>query len=150
MITSYQWEKFVRDWETQFGVADSKFVKLTELWLCKNFDLTYIRLTCEACGKATRALNRHHKANDFTFALLRRGKYARRYVQFLEEDVAYLCEDCHLEVHEHYASLDSELYFVVNSLSLGEMLQDYKIVAFMTSYRNVFNWWIKRKKLKRI
>lgn len=64
---------------------------------------------CLTCG-AKKDLNRHHKGCDFTFAIMMPEKFAKRYIEFNEEDCITLCRKCHKNCHIHIDKLKTEMW----------------------------------------
>lgn len=60
-----------------------------------------IKSYCEKCGN-NGYLTRHHKGCEFFFATLYPAKYAKIYIRFRVRDTVYLCDICHLEIHQRY------------------------------------------------
>ena len=91
----------IREWETTYGKP--KFG-------AGRYDPTSISATCVRCGKGSGRSSRHHKANDFFFALWMPDVYARRYIEFRPEDTARLCRRCHVNIERYSKPLKAALY----------------------------------------
>lgn len=79
------------------------------------YDPTELHVACAKCGKVKGKMSRHHKGNDFFFALYRPDLYAYRYMEFRKEDVVKLCNVCHRSVERYYDKLKKELYADYNA-----------------------------------
>lgn len=92
----------VKRWEEQYGIPS----KRTRF----NYDPTKVSACCLKCGQQKMKMARHHKANDFFFALWFPDWYAARYVQFLPDDTARLCDNCHGKIERYSEKLKKRLY----------------------------------------
>lgn len=90
----------VKEWERLYGVPSRAM----------RFDPTEVRACCLKCGQMKPKMARHHKANDFFFALWFPHWYAKRYIEFRREDCAKLCDDCHHKIERYSERLKKELY----------------------------------------
>lgn len=105
----------------------------------KPFDILDVQAyrPCVGCN-STSHVQRHHKANDYVFACLRPERYARRYLEFRTEEVAYVCDKCHLELHQHAYR---ELHIEVLRLAEKRRMQGKRIALTYTDcekYRKKF------------
>lgn len=60
-----------------------------------------INTCCKKCGKVKHRMARHHKANDFFFAMILPDVYAKRYCEFHPADIDLLCNACHKAWHRY-------------------------------------------------
>lgn len=108
-----------------------------------------MQVSCAKCGKVRNKMSRHHKANDKFFAVLRPDDYAARYIQFHPDDVAWLCDKCHLKIHRLYHPIIKVFWKAVNELVAvtgfeekdiisKEMCDEYKALCLKK-----FNQWAK-------
>lgn len=93
--------RLISIWEQRYGKP--KFGAM-------RYDPATITTACKKCDKAQGKSARHHKANDFFFALWMPNVYAARYIEFRKEDVDRLCDHCHKRVERHSERLKQELY----------------------------------------
>ena len=66
------------------------------------------RVGCQKCGSFWK-VSRHHKGHEYVFAQINENWYAKRYIEFHEEDVVPLCERCHLKIHRLYKPIMDEM-----------------------------------------
>src|SRR5678809_1687866 len=55
----------------------------------------------QKCKKIKTKMQRHHKANDFFFAMAMPHIFAARYILFHSDDVDLLCASCHKSWHRY-------------------------------------------------
>lgn len=95
-----EYKAIIFEWEKKYGVPSQAF----------RYDPTLVRTCCKKCDQMKPKMARHHKANDFFFALWFPDWYAARYIQFHSEDCDKLCKDCHTKCHKYFYSLAQEMY----------------------------------------
>lgn len=96
-----QYAEITKCWEQQYGVKSQAF----------RYAPGEISLACVKCGHhRVGGMSRHHKANDFFFALWKPDLYAKRYLEFRREDCAKLCQRCHKAIENFSTRLKIELY----------------------------------------
>lgn len=86
-------------------------------------------------------MQRHHKGNDFFFALRAPDAFAARYLSFHHDDIAVLCTLCHRRIHKVYEPYIEDFFRQVASKGLSiELCILYKNVC-----TRIFNEWVKRR-----
>lgn len=130
----------VNEWRRRYGIQDIPPPK---------YNPATVRLSCKKCGKMRARMNRHHKSNDYFFALQRPDLYAKRYIEYNREDCDVLCNKCHKNFHKYAKKLVVEMYKELDGLGLPshEWCEMWK-GRFLSKY----NYWIKlpvRKRTRR-
>lgn len=69
-----------------------------------------INTCCRKCGKVKHRMARHHKANDFFFAMILPDLYAKRYCEFHPDDIDLLCNACHKAWHRYVEPKLKKMY----------------------------------------
>lgn len=108
----------------------------------KNTNLAKKKIKCAKCKRFKEKFNRHHKGNDFFWACLLPDIYAPRYIQFLEEDIAILCEKCHKELHygTFYKDILYNFYLAMND---AKMVVDKNLCdEYREKCIEMFNKWL--------
>lgn len=107
---------------------------------------------CKKCGAARENMSRHHIANDYLFACLLPEVYAKRYIAFNDDDVAWLCtKRCHNRIHALYATLNRMVWNYVTSCRENKIPLSITILEeYKEKYRKLYYNWVKYKpKVKR-
>ena len=121
----------IREWETTYGKP--KFG-------AGRYDPTLISATCVRCGKGSGRSSRHHKANDFFFALWMPDVYARRYIEFRPEDTARLCRRCHVNIERYSKPLKAALYAEFDAANITVEWCE----AWRLRFSTLFDKWLSR------
>lgn len=100
-MTSDEYFEIVKRWEDQYGLPKK---------MRFSYDPTLVNACCLKCGEMKSKTSRHHKSNDFFFALWFPDWYAARYIQFLPTDCARLCDVCHGKIERYSVKLKKRLY----------------------------------------
>lgn len=143
-MTRAQYLRTIAIWEKKYGVKSRAF----------SYSPREVKLTCEKCGIHTPGkMARHHKANDFFFALWAPDWYAARYLTFAPEDIAKLCQKCHNKVEKYYKGLKRELYHEHSLIEMyGDKLTREWCEKWREKFRKLYEKWLKlpaRKSHKR-
>lgn len=134
----------VKEWERKYGVPSRAF----------RYDPTQVKTCCRKCGQMRAHMSRHHKANDFFFALHFPDLYAARYIQFLDEDCDKLCDGCHKRCHEYFKALTKHLYDEFAALKGTEVqptIEEWQAWCerWKTAFRSAYTNWMARNKKHR-
>lgn len=117
------WREQVEKWKLKYKVSAKRppTTNLTELTLRK----------CKRCNSRDE-VHRHHKGNEYFFALKWPDRYAERYVRFRKKDTIDLCSECHGKIHELYLPTIRELFneFETKDGKLSKFRCDYYIGRF--------------------
>jgi hypothetical protein len=84
------YRKTVLEWKRKYGIPKQTFD------LSRTSTIRY----CERCKNSTRKITRHHKGDDYFYAIMLPDDFAPRYIQFLREDIVFLCSTCHNNAHK--------------------------------------------------
>ncbi len=125
----------VAEWEKAYG----KPPKVDD----RAFDPTQLTLACVGCREIKGRMTRHHVAHDYLFALLMPDLYAYRYLEFHKEDVVWMCEKCHGNVHGYYAPIVQEMWqeYTIQGCT-EEFCEKYK-----EKIRAAFRRWVKSREV---
>lgn len=106
---------------------------------------------CIKCD-STNNINRHHIASDYLFACLRPDRYAKRYMEFREKDIAVICKDCHEWVHQFYSVLHIQVLTLVQvrhyeGRRVALTLKDCE--KYRRKFTRLFNVWLNKGSKKK-
>jgi hypothetical protein len=113
------------------------------------FDLTTVDTfrKCVKCG-GRKKLTRHHKGHEYVFATIAPDTYAKRYIEFRQEDIVLLCLKCHEKIHKKYNPVIGELFSDLNNMEVVHITEQ-----FLEDYRSrlikMCDIWLKRKVAKK-
>lgn len=94
------WQLQIQRWRKQYRVPARK---------PSTTNLTRLALRiCKKC-ESKKDVHRHHKGNEYFFAVKWPGRYAERYVRFRRKDTVDLCSNCHEHIHVLYLPITYEL-----------------------------------------
>lgn len=128
-----QYIKITKDWEERYGVKSRAF----------QYDPREVKLACEKCGNhKVGGMARHHKANDFFFALWLPDIYAKRYLEFRKEDCAKLCQRCHKKIENFSTRLKVELYEDFEKFS--RIVDEKWCEEWRAEFRALYERWLKK------
>ena len=131
----------VKEWEEHYNIPNRVF----------KYDPTELKLCCEKCTRHKKKMSRHHKGNDFFFALWMPDEYAARYLEFRREDCAKLCDRCHRNIELYSVRLKRRLYTefhkqkMLNEIITKEWCELWR-AKFIKLYTRWINQPIRRKK----
>lgn len=113
------------------------------------YDPRRVKLVCMKCGRIKIKMGRHHKANDFFFALWKPELYAKRYIEFHPDDCDKLCNTCHRNIERYSAKLKKALYDDFNRIGgvlaiTQEWCEEWKV-----KFRELYAKWISKVPRKR-
>lgn len=93
-----QHDKQVAQWKARYGDRSTH---------AREYELTAVKAyrICAKCGTADGKIHRHHKGNEYLLALFKPAYWAKRYIEFRDEDCTELCEECHSNCHAIYAMI---------------------------------------------
>lgn len=100
-----QYWAIVEEWKALYGSKQDELDRPKYI-----YKPSKVKATCKKCDKAKRRMARHHKANDFFFAMILPSVYAARYIQFHPDDVDKLCEKCHKTWHRYLKPKLEQMY----------------------------------------
>lgn len=137
--------ELVKSWEVKYGKPAHGL---------QRYDPTQVKTCCAKCGGMRKKMARHHKANDFFFALHFPDLYAARYIQFLDEDCDKLCDGCHKRCHEYFKALTAHLYSEFAILKDDTTMTIEAWQAWCERWKDAFrsayiNWKARNKKHRR-
>lgn len=117
----------------------------------KPYDPTAIKVVihaeCQRAGcKTKKNLQRHHKGNDFIFAVYWEHWYAERYIQFHPDDIAVLCKPCHQAVHKKYDVVMFKLKFDILRAGGADQLKKEILDTYRQACITICDQWMKRGK----
>jgi hypothetical protein len=101
---------------------------------------------CEKCHKPKRTMERHHKGHEFLFANILPNRYAKRYLQFHPDDIAWLCHQCHK--NETCYSKSTVTRIITEYKSLGRMSYE-RCEHHRRQLVKLFNRWVKQPTRRR-
>lgn len=84
------YRKTVLAWKHKYGTPKQSFD------LSRTSTIRY----CERCDNSTKKITRHHKGDEYFYAIMLPDDFAPRYIQFLREDIVFLCSTCHNQIHK--------------------------------------------------
>lgn len=138
--------QLVSSWERLYGVPSRAF----------KYDPADVKTCCEKCQRMPPKMSRHHKANDFFFAMWFPDIFAADYIQFRKEDCAKLCNRCHISVERFYESVKQELYADFNArggvkwvLSVDKEEARAWAIIWRAKFITLFDRWLKKPIRKR-
>jgi hypothetical protein len=77
-------------------------------------------------------------------------RFAERYVQFHDDDVAWLCDRCHRRIHVIYGKIVTEIWeYVYKCEDAGLPLKYEVLEAFRQRLIKTFNRWVAYKKKRK-
>ncbi len=82
---------------------------------------------------------RHHKANDFFFAMALPDVYAKRYCEFHPDDIDLLCNACHKAWHRYVEPKLQKMYSQYH-LTFAS-LEDFQKVNWCNTWKNQIRMW---------
>jgi hypothetical protein len=85
----------IEEWRKLYGTLPSDIRRPAD------YNPTNVKLGCKKCKKIKTKMQRHHKANDFFFAMALPHIFAARYILFHPDDVDLLCASCHKSWHRY-------------------------------------------------
>jgi hypothetical protein len=129
----------VEEWRVQFKQPS----KLT----IKPYNPVKQKLACRKCGKIKQKVNRHHKANDFFFAIFLPEVYAERYIEFRAKDIDTLCRRCHRNWHKYLQPKIKKMY---DELESAKALPFSKKKEWADNWRNKCLQWYEKWVVKPI
>lgn len=137
----------VLEWQREYGVPARAF----------RYDPTEVEASCRRCHKIRKKMSRHHICYDLFFARLRPDLYAARYIQFLKEDTAKLCDGCHKRIHEYYLPIvermkDELRQFMIKRRRDGWIPTEEWCEKWRAEFKQAFEEWLAtplRRKLKK-
>ena len=71
------------------------------------------------------------------FACILPGTYAKRYLEFNNEDIDFLCKKCHVNAHKIYDELIDQLNKTL-SMFQGTKYQEGSVVVICNTYKKLF------------
>lgn len=97
---------------------------------------------CEKCNKMPKrkGLERHHRGHEFMFANILPSRYAKRYIEFHPDDIAFLCKRCHKNETRYTKPI------------IAQCLNEYRLLGKMSYERcefwrqkliKTYNKWVK-------
>ena len=104
----------------------------------KQYNPTRQKLACRKCGKIKAKMSRHHKANDFFFAIFLPEVYAERYIEFREQDIDKLCNRCHKNWHKYLQPKIKKMY---EEMDEAKLLPSKKKKEWADRWRNKCLQW---------
>lgn len=135
-----EYGRIVDGWKQQYGVSDRRGAF--------RYDPSEVRASCAKCGKIKSKMGRHHKCNDFFFALWMPDIYAKRYVEFRKEDCVKLCNDCHRNIERYSKRLKEALYRDFNIVGIENLTEEWA-EKWRAQFGELFNRWISKPIRKR-
>jgi len=93
----------IEEWRKLYGTPPP--IKKPE-----SYNPTNVKLGCKKCKKIKTKMQRHHKANDFFFAMAMPHIFAARYILFHPDDVDLLCASCHKAWHRYVEPKLAKMY----------------------------------------
>lgn len=93
-----EYQDIIDIWKRKFGAPPFRY------------DPTTVKTCCKKCGRAKPMMSRHHKSNDFFFALWFPDWFAKRYIEFHPDDCDKLCKDCHNRCHKYFYKMAQDMY----------------------------------------
>jgi hypothetical protein len=136
------WVTNVENWKKTYGLP-------------ANYNFNPINVTvvkrCVKCNSVRKRMARHHKGHEYLFACILPHVYAARYIQFLIDDVAWLCDRCHTRIHTLYKPIVDKVYgYIIRCNNQGKEYDVNRLEAYRKEIIRIFVKWVAyRKKKKR-
>lgn len=115
-----------------------------------NLTMVTVVKKCAKCGKSKERMQRHHIGSEMAFAKILPEYYARRYVSFLPEDIAWLCTRHHKNAHVLYRPLMQPVYEYAKVCQINRTQPNpHHLELLRQQIRKAFEAWINRKPYKK-
>lgn len=134
-----EYKNQIAEWEKKYGKP--KFG-------LRRYDPTTVSLCCVRCKHIKSHMSRHHIRSDFFFSMLLPDVFAPRYIQFHEDDVRKLCDNCHKKVHEFYKPIYNQIHYQLNTKGAKIVTEEW-CRMWMGEFEQAFEKWLKEPKRKR-
>lgn len=149
----HAWQKQVTEWEREETKKQDGWWNLNSTGsVARTYNLTTVSIrVCAKCGTRDGRIHRHHKGHEYLWARLLPSRYASRYIQFLSEDVVFLCDTnkCHLKIHKLYQPRLVELWPLLEKQN-GRITYEQAERFRLKLVRCCVNWLKRKKKVKRV
>lgn len=123
----------IAEWRKKYNVTIARTFS--------SYNPANITLKCAVCGKVKAHIHRHHKACDFTFAIILPDVYAKRYLEFWPEDVDKICKQCHNKYHEYIKPQQNALIYWANSRIKRDKKFEAQVEAERLRFLELYERW---------